>query len=274
VTVQSGNTRGTSTDGVIFSSVCTTSDPLFVDETDYKLQRTLDGYQYDSPMVAASQYYYNTAGEFRDAGAWSYNESAAVYKYRRTFNFLLPSAVQNSTLEIVRHNRSNLHVAENGTPDTTNTPDSRWEEVVMTYKTLPEDHITFIDWLESQVDMTCDISLEPSLTPTTALTASGTTSAGEAVITVADNTGIDAGHVLTIDGNEYTVLYTIGSTKIVLDRVTTTALSDLESIAVKYDTGFGEYQYVPQPERRLTRWYETDPSYQRGLVVRFARKLP
>jgi len=276
VTVTSGNTRGTSSDGTIFGQFCTTSDPLFVDTTDYKLQRVLDGYQYDSPMVAASQYYYNqaTTQTFRDNGAWSYNESAATYKYQRTFNFLMPATSIGSAIDFIRHNRANLHVAEDGTPDAVNTPDSRWEEIVMQFKTLPADHIDFINWLEGQVDMTCDISLSPSLTPTTAVTASGATAAGEAVITITDNSGLSSGDQLTIDGNTYTVLYTYGTTKVVLDRVTTTALSDTESITVKYDTGFGEYQYVPMLERRLSRWYETDENYLRGLQIRFARKLP
>jgi hypothetical protein len=276
VTVTSGNTRGTSSDGTIFGQFCTTSDPLFVDTTDYKLQRVLDGYQYDSPMVAASQYYYNqaTTQTFRDNGAWSYNESAATYKYQRTFDFLMPATSIGSAIDFVRHNRANLHVAEDGTPDAVNTPDSRWEEIVMQFKTLPSDHIDFINWLEGQVDMTCDISLSPSLTPTTAVVASGATSAGEAVITITDNSGLDSGDQLTIDGNTYTVLYTYGTTKVVLDRVTTTALTDTESITVKYDTGFGEYQYVPMLERRLSRWYETDENYLRGLQIRFARKLP
>ena len=276
VTVTSGNTRGTSSDGTIFGQFCTTSDPLFVDTTDYKLQRALDGYQYDSPMVAASQYYYNqaTTQTFRDNGAWSYNESAATYKYQRTFDFLMPATAIGSAIDFVRHNRANLHVSENGTPDAVNTPDSRGEEIVMQFKTLPADHIDFINWLEGQVDMTCYISLSPSLTLTTAVTASGATSAGEAVITITDNSGIDSGDQLTIDGNNYTVLYTYGTTKVVLDRVTTTALTDTESITVKYDTGFGEYQYVPMLERRLSRWYETDENYLRGLQIRFARKLP
>jgi len=276
VTVTSGNTRGTSSDGTIFGQFCTTSDPLFVDTTDYKLQRVLDGYQYDSPMVAASQYYYNqaTTQTFRDNGAWSYNESAATYKYQRTFNFLMPATSIGSAIDFIRHNRANRHVAEDGTPDAVNTPDSRWEEIVMQFKILPADHIDFINWLEGQVDMTCDISLSPSLTPTTAVTASGATAAGEAVITITDNSGLSSGDQLTIDGNTYTVLYTYGTTKVVLDRVTTTALSDTESITVKYDTGFGEYQYVPMLERRLSRWYETDENYLRGLQIRFARKLP
>lgn len=276
VTVTSGNTRGTSSNGVIFGALHTTSDPLFVDETDYKLKRVLDGYQYDSPMVAASQYYYNqaTTQTFRDNGAWSYNEGSATYKYQRTFDFLMPATAIGSAIDFVRHNRANLHVAEDGTPDAVNTPDSRWEEIVMQFKTLPADHIDFINWLEGQVDMTCDISLSPSLTPTTAVTASGATAAGEAVITITDNSGLDSGDQLTIDGNTYTVLYTYGTTKVVLDRITTTALSDTESITVKYDTGFGEYQYVPMLERRLSRWYETDENYMRGLQIRFARKLP
>lgn len=276
VTVTSGNTRGTSSNGVIFGALHTTSDPLFVDETDYKLKRVLDGYQYDSPMVAASLYYYNqaTTQTFRDNGAWSYNESAASYKYQRTKDFLMPAAANGGTITTLRHNRANLHVAEDGTPDVVNTPDSRWEEIVMTYKTLPADHIDFIDWLEGKVDMRSNISLSPSLTPTTSVTASGATSAGEAVITVTDNTGLDSGDRLTIDGNEYTVLYTYGTTKVVLDRITTTALSNGESITVKYDTGFYEYQYVPNNDRSLTRWYETNTEYFRGLVVRFARKLP
>ena len=276
VTVASGNTRGTSSDGTIFGQFCTTSDPMFVDTTDYKLKRVLDGYQYASPMVAASQYYYNaaTTQTFRDNGAWSYNESAATYKYQRTFNFTMPATAIGSSIEFIRHNRANLHVAEDGTPDSVNTPDSRYEQIVMTFKTLPSDHIDFINWLEGQVDMTCDISLDPSTTPTTSITASGATASGNAVITVTDNSTIDSGDILTIDGYDYTVLYTYSTDKIVLDRITTTALTDTESITVKYDSGFGEYQYVPQLERRLSRWYETDDSYARGLIVRFARKLP
>lgn len=274
VTVQSGNTRGTSSAGTIFAAVCTNSDPTFVDTTDYKLQRVLDGYPYDSPLVAAAFYYVNENGDFRDLGAWSYNESTATYKYTNTDDFPMPSAAVGGTFDVIRHNRANLHVAEDGTPDTTNTPESRWEEIILTYKTVPERMINFIALLESGSDMTSNVSFDPSTTPTTSLAASGATSAGEAVITVADNSGVDSGDRLTFDGNTYTVLYTYGSTKIVLNRITTTALSDMEAITVAYDTGFGEYQYIPQTDRKLTRWYETDTSYQRGLVVRFARKLP
>jgi hypothetical protein len=133
---------------VIFGQFCTTADPLFVDETDYKLQRVLDGYQYDSPLVAGSQYYLNANSDFRDVGAWSYNESGATYKYQRTIDFPMPAAIAGSTIEFIRHNRSNLHVAEDGTPDTVNQPDARWEEIVMTFKTVGETYIDFIDWLE------------------------------------------------------------------------------------------------------------------------------
>ena len=76
------NTRGTSTN-VLFGADVTHDNPKFVDTTDYALQFQTNGYARNSLAVGRSALYFNSAGDARDLGAWSYVESAVTYFYSK-----------------------------------------------------------------------------------------------------------------------------------------------------------------------------------------------
>jgi len=271
INVTSGNTRGTSS-GCVFSADCTQSDPKFVDTTDYKLQREMDSYQYDSPMVAASLYYFNTNGDARDIGAWSYNESDMELIYTRHFPFLLPRGTD--AYSVTLHTQVNRHVGADGTPDVTNDVDSIWEEITLSYQTLPTDHIDFLDWWQLNFsDMTCELDFFVNSTVSTTVTVSGTQAAGIPTLTIDAGSTLAAGDRIAIGTEYYSVLYMVGDTIAVLSKVLVVGVTDNDVLTVSQPTGLGTYQYFPQSDRNLRKpMARASSEFDKGLVLNFSRK--
>lgn len=271
VTVTSGNTRGTSS-GAVFSDECTQSDPKFVDETDYKLRREMDSYQYDSPLVAASQFYFNANGEARDLGAWSYNESTMEMLYTRHFPFLLPTG--KDSFSNVLHSRVNRHVGEDGTPDVINDIDALWEEITLRYQTLPSDHIDFLDWWQGNFsDMTCEIDFFVGQPVSSTITVNGAHSAGDVTLTIDAGTTLAAGDRIFSGTEVYSVLYMVDDTLAVLSRKLAAGISDNAVLTISQPTGKGTYQYLPQADRDLRKpMGQAASEFDRGLVLNFSRK--
>ena len=271
VTVTSGNTRGTSY-GAVFSEECTQSDPKFVDDTDYKLQREMDSYQYDSPLVAASQFYFNANGDARDLGAWSYNESTMEMLYTRHFPFLLPTG--KDSFSNVLHSRVNRHVGEDGTPDVINDIDALWEEITLRYQTLPSDHIDFLDWWQGNFsDMTCEIDFFVGQPVSSTITVNGAHSAGDVTLTIDAGTTLAAGDRIFSGTEVYSVLYMVDDTLAVLSRKLAAGIADNAFLTISQPTGKGTYQYLPQADRDLRKpMGQAASEFDRGLVLNFSRK--
>jgi hypothetical protein len=275
VTVSSGNTRGANLNAV-FNSFCSFSDPKVVDLVSYKLQYESQGFSANSPMVQHSPDFFNSQGQRRDLGAWSAYEANIRFIYARAFMFLKPA--EKNAVQHIKHNRADLHVSIDGTPDVATDPAGRWEELVLNYRSLPNtdfsdavrNHIAFVDYLESLENPACRITFDPAFTPAASVTVNGAQPAGTVVLNLLPS-ALESGNRLDIAGVEYMVLYMAGNSA-VLSKPLAVGIADAVSIPVSSQIGYGVFQYVAPPDRRLTRWYEGATDFFNGLVMRFVRK--
>jgi len=274
VTVKSGNYRGAHTNA-IFNPACTFIDPHFVNLIDYKLQYASHGFIANSPMVQKSPEYLNTLGQRRDLGAWSAYETNIEYRYNRAFRFLKPSKEQ---VKHVKHNRADLHVSIDGTPDVAIDPAGRWEELVLSYRALPnaerhnvQNHIAFVDFMESLIDSTVSIDFDPNYTPALTVTTAAAHVAGDVVLNL-NVSSLREGDVIVIDGVQYFVLYTPSNTRAVLDKPLHIGLASGVTLQVLSTSTYGDWVFIPQSERSLSRWYESATDWLSGLTLRFVRR--
>jgi hypothetical protein len=171
-----------------------------------------------------------------------------------------------------------LHVSIDGTPDVATDPAGRWEELVLNYRSLPNtdfsdavrNHIAFVDYLESLENPACRITFDPAFTPAASVTVNGAQPAGTVVLNLLPS-ALESGNRLDIAGVEYMVLYMAGNSA-VLSKPLAVGIADAVSIPVSSQIGYGVFQYVAPPDRRLTRWYEGATDFFNGLVMRFVRK--
>jgi hypothetical protein len=274
VTVRSGNYRGAHANAV-FQSSCTFTDPRFVDLMDYKPQYASQGFIANSPMVQKSPEYLNSLGQRRDLGAWSAYETNVEYRYNRAFRFLKPSKEQ---VKHIKHNRADLHVSIDGTPDVAIDPAGRWEELVLSYRALPnedrhnvQNHIAFVDYMESLIDSTVSIDFDPNYTPALTVITAAAHTAGDVVLSHNAST-VREGDVIVIDGVQYFVLYTPSNTRAVLDKPLHIGLASGVTLQVLSTSTYGEWVFIPQSERSLSRWYESATDWLSGLTLRFVRR--
>jgi hypothetical protein len=273
-TMESGNFRGAGAN-VALGSLVTQIDPLFRELVNYNLQREYLAGIFDSYMVARSTFEVNAVGAKRDLGAQSSFAVNEEVIWLRTFPFLLPSKVD--AMASIKHNRVNLHVSETGVPDVVNSPDGTWEELLMTYGSLPteefgqiQNHLEFLDWFETETDMTCNLRLDPMYTPAASVTTGAASAVGVPFIVIASGT-LRSGMKIVVAGKEYFIGLVSGVYG-VLDRGLEDAVSNAQVIEVKKIIGYGEYKYVPQTDRKLTRWQWNRTDFMRGFIMRFARK--
>jgi hypothetical protein len=274
VIVTSGNIRGTRTNATCTRSV-SFSDPVFVDTTDYKLQRVTNGDAQDSPLVNASAYYVNEQGQPRDFGAWSYDDSTLSYEYKRSFYLLKPSA---TGIRPEKQPAASADQGLDGTWDAVNEPTRATEYLTLQYGSgVPADHITAQDLLESLTDLTCEISLDPHLSdPDTDITVNGAHSVGDCVLNIDASTTIKAGMVLTIGSYKYYILYCYPSTsptKLVLHQALLSSVADNLVITPQEPTTYGTYQYIPQ-SRQIPRQQSNETEYVNGALFKFVRQYP
>lgn len=269
--VQSGNLRGTNTNGLLSKSV-RFDDPGFVDTTDYKLKRKTQGDAIDSPLVAAASYYVNEQGEQRDIGAWSLDDSALEYDYSHTF-FVRKPAGQG-----IKPKKVPMASADQGIDgewDATNEPARASEYLTFQCTSIPIEDVNAQDFIESLTDLTCEVCLDPkNLSPTTDIVVNGNHSAGEPVLNIDASTTIRSGMVLPIGGKQYFVLYTIGGTsvtKLVLHKPLASAVSDNATITPNEPVGDGTYQFVPQ-QRETPRPHAQETEVALNLSWTFVRQ--
>ena len=257
------------------SAACYTQDPKFISRLDRRLQRVVDGYLADSPMVGKSLYFSFPGGGKADLGAWSAYETNIEYRYNRAFRFLKPSKEQ---VKHVKHNRADLHVSIDGTPDVAIDPAGRWEELVLSYRALPnaerhnvQNHIAFVDFMESLIDSTVSIDFDPNYTPALTVTTAAAHVAGDVVLNL-NVSSLREGDVIVIDGVQYFVLYTPSNTRAVLDKPLHIGLASGVTLQVLSTSTYGDWVFIPQSERSLSRWYESATDWLSGLTLRFVRR--
>lgn len=270
--IQSGNLRGTYTNATLSSKVSNGQDPVFVDETDYKIKRITNGDSQDSPLCNAALYYVNEAGYDRDVGAWSYDDTDNATEYQRTFYLNKPTG---NGISITKVQSANAYQGDSGEWDSYNNPARASEHLTLTYQSaVPVDHIDFQDYFESLDDMTCEVNLDPQNdSPSTAITVNGNHAIGDVVLNIDASTTIKGGAHFTTGGNTYYAVYVTpagNATKIILDRPLVAAISDNTSITPASVAGDGEYQYLPQ-NRDGKRPMGQETEYLGGCVFKFVR---
>lgn len=274
VIVTSGNIRGARTNATCTRAV-SFSDPVFVDTTDYKLQRVTNGDSQDSPLVNASAYYVNEQGQPRDFGAWSYDDSTLSYEYKRAFYLLKP---KETGIRPEKQPAASADQGMDGTWDAVNEPSRATEYLTLQYGSgVPVDHITTQDLMESLTDLTCEISLDPDLSdPDSTIQVNGAHSVGDCVLTIDASTTIKAGMVLTIGSYKYYILYTYPSTsptKLILHQALLSSVADNLVITPQEPASYGTYQYIPQ-SRQIPRPQSQETEYVNGAVFKFVRQYP
>lgn len=270
--IQSGNLRGTYTNATLSSKVSNGQDPVFVDETDYKIKRITNGDSQDSPLCNAALYYVNEAGYDRDVGAWSYDDTDNATEYQRTFYLNKPAG---NGISITKVQSANAYQGDSGEWDSYNNPARASEHLTLTYQSaVPVDHIDFQDYFESLDDMTCEVNLDPQNdSPSTAFTVNGNHAIGDVVLNIDASTTIRGGVHFTTGGNTYYAVYVTpagNATKIILDRPLVAAIADNTSITPASVAGDGEYQYLPQ-NRDGKRPMGQETEYLGGCVFKFVR---
>ena len=84
--------------------------------------------------------------------------------------------------------------------------------------------------------------------------------------------GVFGGMRFKINNTLYTVFYRVAN-RLVLSRPLETALSAGASITFLYESGWGEYVFVPASERLLARYSAFDNSWLGNIELRFVRKM-
>lgn len=270
VTVQSGNTRGTSTN-VIFGSKCTFDDPNFVDTTDYKLQFRSNGYSANSLAVAASTFFLNSAGARRDIGAWSYVESAVTYYYNKS------AVIDKGDITIAKEMVVSTQQGDTGEVSVYTNRNRIREILTYAYNFADTTTIDILNYIENECDdLTVKICDDPDyFTNAGAVVANGNHSIGDVVLNI-DSQATHSGMTITINDSVYYVLYALPSqsatTKLVLNKPLQDAVTDNDVIASNYPSGVGEYQYQPQQRLVLKRPEKSSlKSWREGLTITFTR---
>ena len=266
--VAGGCIRGTATN-VVYDNNVIVPDPKFVDETDYLLQREVEGYEDNSPLVERSAYYLNSVGKRRDIGPWGIKETNETYIYQRAYEMRKPSA-KDATSHTEKQPEY-LYWGEDMTPDVATDPEARGEELTLNYRTLPIADVEFFRYLRSLKDRTVRIDYDPSWTPAATVTVDGNQSAGEDVL-VLQTSSLETGQKLTISGKTYYVIRMNGTTKAVLDKPLKDAVTNGQVITVSDTLGKGTYQFTTNTDIDLTRFYENNKSYLKGVKMKFVRK--
>jgi len=274
--IESGNIYGTAT-GMTVNSRVLNVNPLFEDTTDYKLQREIDGYNFDSPLCRASFYHYTTQGVRRDIGAWNMDDSAVVDNYSVAYLIPKPSYIsepQNGTIQAGVTFTARQEIGQSGAVDVYNNPEKRIDFIVINYASLHVEYWERLKYIMSKKNLECMISLKPETfdTDSVIVTANGGNAVDEPLIDITTTYEIPIGAIIKVGELYYNVMYPIPlsgvTTSLVLDRVLEVAVSDTQNITVYYPESVGVYKLLPQDLQ-----YEVlGDNFIRGLTMKFIRK--
>ena len=264
------NIQGDS-ENILIDAEVTTDDPKFVDTTDYKLQFQTNGYARNSLAAGRSSIYFNSAGDARDVGAWSYVESAVSYFFAKSA-VLYKGEITHEIEETISEQQG-----DSGVVSVYGNTNRIKEILTITYGSTKEEDRAFLDYMRSLKDKGVKIILDAEWESNSgSVTVNGNQSAGVEFITV-DSTTYFNGLWVTVSGKRYWVMRASPSnsaaTKLILDRPLEDAVTDNQVLVTNYPPGVGEYQFSPQSRLTLRRAAPDGlTGWQSGLILRFVRK--
>lgn len=264
------NIQGES-ENILIDAEVTLDDPKFVDTTDYKLQFQTNGYPRNSLAAGRSAIYFNSAGDPRDIGAWSYVESAVSYFFAKSavlYKGEITHGVERVTTE-QQGDSGGITVFGNK---------NRVKEILtinygptQEFERAPFEYLDTID--DKGVKVVIDAEWESNAG---SVTVNGNQSAGAEFLTV-DSTTYFNGMWVTASGKRYWIMRASPSntaaTKLILDRAIEDAVSDNDILTTNYPPGMGEFQYSGIQQIQLKRVAPDGlTGWQTGFQVRFVRK--
>jgi hypothetical protein len=266
------NVQGLSTN-VNFGADVTHNDPKFVNTTDYQLQFQTNGYARNSLAVGRSNLYFNSAGDPRDIGAWSYVESAVSYFYSKSAE-IYKGFISHELEEVVSEQQG-----DSGEISVYGNVNRLKEAVTLNYPSSRTAERAVFEYMRFVADKKVKISIDPEWDGNAiTVVVNGNQSAGVEFLTV-DATAIFDGEWLTIAGKKYFIYRAspnkTAATKLILDRPLEDAVTDNDVISANYPTGAGEYDYAAIGKLNLSRKdmsaFEVE-GWRSGFSVRFVRK--
>lgn len=265
-----GNVGGTSVN-VLFDAEVTHNDPRFVDETDYKLEFQTNGYARNSFAAGRSNIYFNSAGDERDIGAWSYVESAVSHYYAKT------EVIYKGEISHGLEFALNEQQGDSGVVSVYGNTRRVKEVITITYGTTYQREKAIFEYMLTLQDKGVKIQLDAEWSDNAGtVVVNGNQSAGAEFLTV-DSTVYYEGMWLTIAGKQYWVMRASPSpsvaTKLILDRPLEDAVLDNDVIVRNYPAGAGEYQFSGPINLTLKRVHPTNfQGYYSGFQIRLVRK--
>lgn len=264
------NVEGTSVN-VLFDAEVTHNDPRFVDETDYKLEFQTNGYTRNSFAAARSNIYFNSAGDARDIGAWSYVESAVSYYYAKT-EVMYKGEISHG-LEFALNEQQ----GDSGVVSVYGNTRRVKEVITITYGTTYDREKAIFEYMLTLQDKGVKIQLDAEWNDNAGtVVVNGNQAAGVEFLTV-DSTTYYEGMWLTISGEQYWVMRASptpsAATKLILDRPLEDAVLDNDVIVRNYPAGAGEYQFSGPMNLTMKRVHPTAlQGYYSGFQIRLVRK--
>lgn len=264
------NVEGASVN-VLFDAEVTHNDPRFVDETDYKLEFQTNGYTRNSFAAARSNIYFNSAGDARDIGAWSYVESAVSYYYAKT-EVMYKGEISHG-LEFALNEQQ----GDSGVVSVYGNTRRVKEVITITYGTTYDREKAIFEYMLTLQDKGVKIQLDAEWNDNAGtVVVNGNQAAGVEFLTV-DSTTYYEGMWLTISGEQYWVMRASptpsAATKLILDRPLEDAVLDNDVIVRNYPAGAGEYQFSGPMNLTMKRVHPTAlQGYYSGFQIRLVRK--
>lgn len=274
-TFESGNIRGSVFTNAVTSTQITSTNPLFADAVDYKLQREADDFDFDSPLVKAAVFFDRPDGVNRDLGAWSIDDSGVTDIFQRAHYLAKPR--QPDAIQFELDTRENLQLGINSDPTVYNDPNRHLERVTLRYGSLRREDHDFLRYAYQQRNRGVFLAIDPhEFIDIPDLTVDGNQSAGTPTVDIVAATVIE-GSIVTIGGKKYHVVYPFpiptNATGIVLDRPLEDDVSDTDNIAVSYPLGTGEYElFLNQPDR-YTRKDQNEKEFRSGIIITLIRRV-
>lgn len=273
-TMESGNIRGSSSN-VFSSAQVQSTNPLFINSTDYQLQREVLGFNFDSPLVRASVFTLRPDGVPRDLGAWNIDDSQIQSIFQRAHYLAKPMAPDAIRFTLIT--RENLQLGITSEPTVYNDPNRHLERITLQYGSLRREDHDFLRYAYAQRDRSVFVAIDPQqFIDVPDLTVNGNQSAGTPTVDIVTASVIE-GSIITIGTKKYYVVYPYptpaNATGIVLDRPLEDDVSDTDTIAVDYPSGNGTYQlFLSNGEDAYTRNSQNEFDYRSGVVVTLIRK--
>lgn len=274
--IESGNIRG-STLGIILDPIVSNLDPFFSvpQNGNYDLQRTSQGFASDSPLIAKAvykSYMYEGTPYQSDLGCYDIRNAPTIVKWAIAEYLPLPKngGISHFTSNDRKHNR-----AVSGRQIIRNNPDGRSENIVLSFLTLEQKYLTFIDQIESLTNMAVFISLTGQWEPLQTIVTNGIQAVDSFVIDIVAN-DVPIGSKFTYDSIDYLVTNrdTVAgdANQLVLNRKLASEIPDATDIELFYADGEGEFQYLIPEGRDLLQPWSRDPELRNGMELVFTRK--